>query len=231
MRASRDVALVRALPAAHAVRLIRHFSRSRAQLRQDLFVLSHLNFPTGGYFVEFGACDGVTFSNTCLLERTYGWTGILAEPDDRWHEALRRHRTSALETACLWHTSGAVVEFVQVDPPDLSTIRHYGDDDVHGAHRRSGRVTSVPTLSLNDLLAKHQAPATIDYLSIDTEGSEFDILRHLDFDTYSFRVITVEHNFTPTRQQTFDLLTGHGYVRVHTALSDFDDWYVRADSA
>ena len=54
-------------------------ARSKAQLKQDLFVLATLNFKRNGYFVEFGATSGVDISNTCLLEFDFGWRGILAE--------------------------------------------------------------------------------------------------------------------------------------------------------
>ena len=78
-----------------------------------------------------------------------------------------------------------------------------------------------------DLLASHNAPTEIDYLSIDTEGSEFAILEQFDFDRYDIKVITCEHNYTPLRQQIFDLLTAHGYRRKLEEHSKFEDWYVR----
>lgn len=68
------------------------------------------------------------------------------------------------------------------------------------------------------VLAEHSAPAVIDFALIDTEGSEFDILKAVDFDRWSFRVMTVEHNFTTQRDDIYGLLTSKGYVRV---LEDF----------
>ena len=68
----------------------------------------------------------------------------------------------------------------------------------------------------------------VDYISIDTEGSEYDILSAVDFDRWSFRVMTVEHNHEPQREQVFDLLTSKGYTRVCQDVSRFDDWYVKA---
>lgn len=73
---------------------------------------------------------------------------------------------------------------------------------------------------------EHNDPKEIDYLSVDTEGSEFSILSAFDFDAYRIRVITVEHNFTPAREQIRDLLESRGFVRKMESVSLVDDWYV-----
>ena len=72
-----------------------------SQLKQDLFVLLETGFKRGGYFVEFGATNGIDLSNTYLLEREFGWTGILAEPATAWHEALQRNRNAIIDTDCV----------------------------------------------------------------------------------------------------------------------------------
>jgi hypothetical protein len=77
------------------------------------------------------------------------------------------------------------------------------------------------------MLERHSAPREIDYLSIDTEGSELAILEAFDFDRYVIRCITCEHNFRPDRQRTQDLLESKGYVRAFGEVSLFEDWYVR----
>ena len=63
--------------------------KSRAQLKQDIFVLLETGFKRDGYFVEFGATNGVDLSNSWLLEKAFGWTGILAEPARIWHDDLK----------------------------------------------------------------------------------------------------------------------------------------------
>lgn len=85
----------------------------------------------------------------------------------------------------------------------------------------------MSTISLNDLLSRFEAPREIDYLSIDTEGSELDILSALDFDRWNIKLITVEHNRTPMRKGLFDLLTSKGYRRKLESISFMDDWYIR----
>ena len=86
----------------------------------------------------------------------------------------------------------------------------------------------VQTISLEDLLIKYSAPKKIDYLSIDTEGSEYEILSNFNFDAYDIRAITCEHNYMPEREQIYKLLTSKGYFRVDTDKSKWDDWYTKA---
>lgn len=225
-RAVEDIEVLLGLPDEHSAQLLRLLSRSRAQLRQDLVVLSELEFKRNGYFIEFGAANGVELSNTYLLEKDFGWCGILAEPAKRWHKDLRNNRTCHIETDCVWRDSNSTVSFNEVESWELSTIDSFSSSDQHSQARKDGKTYEVRTISLEDLLEKYKAPKKIDYLSIDTEGSEYEILRHFNFDKYQFKVITCEHNFQPVRENIYALLTGKGYVRKFEGISQFDDWYL-----
>lgn len=206
----------------------KHCHRSTAQLFQDLFVAYQLRERTNGFFVEFGATDGVDLSNTCMLERTYQWRGILAEPARIWHERLARNRGCVVDHRCVWHKSGETLVFNETSQPELSTLEAFSAGDSHAQARECGKRYPVATVALNDLLAEHVAPRHIDYLSVDTEGSELDILRGFDFDRYRVDIITVEHNLGPAREQIHSLLSARGFQRKFEALSQWDDWYVRA---
>jgi hypothetical protein len=74
-------------------------------LSNDLFVLDTLSGKRGGFFVEAGALDGIQGSNTLLLERDYGWTGICVEPDRGLFAELARNRACVCENACLYRTA------------------------------------------------------------------------------------------------------------------------------
>lgn len=211
----------------HAQRVAVLWDKSKAQLKQDLFVLAVLGFKPHGFFVEFGATNGVDLSNSWLLEKEFGWRGILAEPAQCWHEELKNNRSASIETNCVWVDSNSALVFNEVELAEFSTISTFNTSDNHAESRKIGQSYPVNTISLLDLLNKYDAPAEIDYLSIDTEGSEFDILNNFDFSKYSFKVITCEHNFTPMREKIFKLLTSKGYERRHTGLSKWDDWYVK----
>lgn len=200
--------------------------RSRAQLMQDLFALYHSGGMRGGFFVEVGATDGVTINNTVLLERDYGWTGILAEPARFWHERLRANRSCTVATECVWRRTGESLLFNETPEREYSTIERLSSGDAHAWLRTGGSCYAVETVSLLDLLERSGAPRTIDYLSVDTEGSELDILGAFDFTRYDIRLITVEHNYTASRARLHALLTKNGFARKFEALSHWDDWYV-----
>ena len=78
-----------------------------------------------------------------------------------------------------------------------------------------------------DLLIENNAPEYIDYLSIDTKGSELRILQAFDFSKFSFGIISIEHNFREDRKLIFNLLTNAGYKRRFENISKWDDWYFK----
>jgi FkbM family methyltransferase len=197
--------------------------RSPSQLGQDLWVLERSSYKRGGFFVEFGATDGVVLSNTLLLEREFGWHGICAEPNPKFYHALQTNRRCILSNACVGAYTGEEVDFILADA--YGGMDRYADEDFHAdkraAYRDMGEVIKVSTTSLDDLLRKLGAPRDIDYLSIDTEGSELKILEAFPYDSWNIRLITVEHNFTPARVHIRRLLEKQGYRCTECVHDDF----------
>ena len=206
-----------------------HLDESKAQMAQDLWVLYELNNKRSGWFVELGAGDGELISNTWLLETVYGWRGVLAEPNVVFHKTLRR-RKAFLCKDCVSSASRQTVCFNHTPDPHFSTIDTYSEADLHAELRRPGIRGEVRTISLMDLLAISRSPPLIDFLSLDTEGSELEILESLDFSCYKFGAITVEHNYGANRERIHGLLTRHGYRRKFAHLTHFDDWYVNDEA-
>jgi Methyltransferase FkbM domain len=120
------------------------------------------------------------------------------------------------------------VSFSEADDGVYSAISELAGKDAHRARRSGSREYKVDTISLSDLLDEHGI-TKLDFLSIDTEGSEFEILKNFDFPKYQPTVIAVEHNYTDHRSKLYDLISQHGYVRVFEEYSAFDDWYVLRD--
>ena len=199
---------------------------SRSQLGQDVLALSLVGTERKGFFVEFGATDGLTLSNSYLLETEFGWSGILCEPGKNWHPALKGNRGVGIDTRCVFSSTGKLVEFTETMVGELSTISSFMQLGSSRFLRKDALLYQVETVSLEDLLLTHNAPKYIEFLSVDTEGSEFEILRGFPFDRYTFGLICVEHNYTRNREKLYELLTGRGYRRVLNELSAFDDWYL-----
>ena len=202
---------------------------SKSQIGQDLLALVVNNFKQDGFFVEFGATNGVSNSNTYLLEKRFGWRGILCEPAKIWQKSLIHNRKVQIDFDCVWSKSDENILFNETINVELSTIDQFSNSDLHSIERYRGKKYEVRSISLNDLLAKYNAPFQIDYLSIDTEGSELEILSNFDFSRYNIRFISCEHNFESNREKIKNLLLKNGFKRFYEDLSEFDDWYIQKD--
>ena len=209
---------------------LRHHTseKSPSQLKQDVMALVVNNFKRNGFFVEFGATDGISLSNTYTLEKVFEWKGILCEPGKNWHSSLISNRINMIDFRCVHSSTGKFFDFHNSINGELSTLSSFVDNsDNHTSSRKMGDTYLVETVNLYDLLKFHNAPAVIDFLSIDTEGSEYEILKSFDFMEYSFNFICVEHNYTNNREKIFDLLTSKGYKRILSHISKWDDWYCK----
>ncbi|NDV91708.1 hypothetical protein GTH32_10985 [Alteromonas sp. 345S023] len=197
---------------------------SPSQLGQDLWVLEWFSYKRNGFFVEFGATDGVLLSNTFLLEKEFGWAGLLAEPNPKFFEKLQTNRKQVCSNECISSKTGDTVDFVLAD--EFGGIQDFAAKGMHKEkvkdYENQGKIIKKETVSLNDFLLKHNAPKNIDYLSIDTEGSEYSILHSFPFDKWNIALITVEHNFEAQRGLIFELLSKIGYERIE---KQWDDWY------
>ncbi len=199
---------------------------SKSQILQDLWVAFELSEMRGGFFVEFGATDGLTNSNSWRLEKQFGWSGILAEPNPVWHAALDRNRSGAIDKRCVYSRSGETLGFMATEDPELSGISASAGRDHFAAVRQAGTAIEVETVSLDDLLDQHAAPAVIDYMSIDTEGSELEILEAFDFGKRQVHLLSVEHSNSPQEPKIDAFLAGHGFKRRFPEYSQWDGWYV-----
>jgi Methyltransferase FkbM domain len=215
-----------------------HIGKSRSQLGQDIFALAVKGSSSPGFFVEYGATNGIDLSNTYLLETKFGWKGILAEPARAYHYNLLRNRSCIIDTRCVYSESGLSLDFLETENnatslTEYSTIADYAESgDAHAKARLENATKyKVDTISLMDLLDSNDAPSLIDFMSVDTEGSEADILEMFPFGTkYHIKSLCVEHNYVQQKRKRINqLLVRNGYRRVFTEFSRWDDWYLHVD--
>jgi FkbM family methyltransferase len=198
---------------------------SYSQLRQDLELLKFYNNKKDGFFIEIGASDGIELSNTYLLEKEYNWKGICVEPIPKRFELLCKNRPNSLcYDYAVYNESNKEVIFDIANTCDLlSGISSNIDCHAYQVNFDKTQII-VKTISFNHLLEKSNAPSFIDYLSLDTEGSELEILKSVDFNKYKFGLIHVEHNYIqPRRLEIRNLLISNGYKYIKA--NKFDDCY------
>lgn len=195
-----------------------------SQYGQDKFTNDHFfKNKKNGIFVDIGAHNGVTFSNSLYFENELGWTGICIEPMPKTFAELVQNRKSVCIQGCISDFNGNSKLFMVSSPfvgtEMLSGLLHKYDP------RHKNRVLqeikkyggSYETLDvqcylLNDLLEKYKIDH-IDFLSIDTEGGEIDILKSIDFNKYKIDVITVEDNYNDPNFHSFLKEKGYKFIQ------------------
>lgn len=199
------------------------FATYYSQCEQDQFVHENFFWETkSGIFVEIGAHNGITYSNTYFFEKEMGWTGICAEPIPEVYTQLAANRNCICIQGCITDHSGPA-EFVRVFSPLVNCEMLSGIFDKYDP-RHIARVQfeiflyggkyeiiEVGCYLLMDVLKKNQI-THVNFLSIDTEGGEFDILESIDFDHCKIDVITVEDNYEDLRFLSFLKEKGYQFV-------------------
>ncbi len=220
--------LIRNFKNDEALFLLDNIDSSMSQINQDLFVLNQLNMKKNGYFVEVGAANGVYLSNTFILEKLFNWDGLLVEPAKTWHKELRKMRKCSLDFRCVLDDRDELVSFTEVNDLEYSTIDVFKSNDLH-KNKRKNKISKyeVETVSLTQLLKDHNSPKNIDYISIDTEGSEYEILKNFNFSKYNLKCVTIEHNNTENKKLIDDIMLVNGFKKVFEELSQFESWFIK----
>ena len=196
-------------------------SEHKSQLGADLWVLDKYPKFFKGFFVDVGGADGFYISNTLELERS-GWKGIAIDAFPRNFE--KRHNT-IVEKAVVSKEKNVQVEFlIPTHYKDFSGIVSNLGIHKDALDNVESTTETLTTSLLGDILDKHNAPKRINYMNLDIEGSEYDVLSTFPFEKYTFDCISVEHNFEePKRKNIHLLLAQNGYFKEKSV--EWDDWY------
>lgn len=196
----------------------------KSQLAQGTRSLEFYNFKKGLYFIEVGAFDGVKYSNTHILEKKYNWKGICIEPNPKYYDLLKKSRDCICIDSAVFDEEDKEVEFTSTHHGYLSGITDCFNNALE-ARKDRGTVIMVLTKTLTRILDENSAPKYIDYISIDTEGSEVNVLNGIDFKKYKFGYIDIEHNYIKKcREEIKEILESNGYKFYRT--EKFDDTYI-----
>lgn len=174
-----------------------------------------------GYFVEVGANHPHEGSQSWHLEQR-GWSGILVEPQPQLADKLRQERRAEVfAVACSSpENAGRRLPYFVFGP--LSTL----DRDAMAPGAQPEAVIDVPARTLDDILVEAGAPQPLDFLSVDVEGHEIEVLRGFDFTRWRPRLILLEDHVGNLRKHRFIKSAGYRLVR----RTGFNGWYIPTNS-
>jgi len=204
---------------------IKYLHDSRGQFFQDVAALYFSKGKRDGFFVEVGTGDGERLSNTFMLEKNFGWRGLMFEPNRDFSNSIKKCRTAILDCRAAFSSDGNILNFTEnEDAGELSALTKFSEN----GGQPKGQQYEVQCITLNTAFKEHAVPTTIDFMSIDTEGAEFEVLTGLDLTKYDVRFLVVEHNGNMQKmQQIAGHLDNYGYTEVCSEISCIDGWFLR----
>lgn len=191
-----------------------------AQHGEDIFLWNYFGRKTDGYFIEIGAHDGVSLSNTYAFEHI-GWRGLLIEANPDVADLCRQNRPDShvvhaavgapgRGNSIIFHSvSGSqgaeMLSFVNPSDADLARCARDG---------KSIQEIEVPFRTVDSILMEMGVRA-IDFVTIDVEGGELDVLKGFDLGRFAPKVVVLENNTGCLNSPVFRYMEGQGYRRFH----------------
>ena len=149
-------------------------------------ILSALKGLRNGTFLECGAFDGETASNTLSLEREYGWSGYLIEPiPDLYTQVVRKNRNVTSLNACISTETKDTLVNVMSKGQQSKIMENAASDTVQ-----------VPCFKFTSIMSAFKLQS-IDYFSLDVEGFELAVLKTVPFDAYDIKTMSIEYKHSP----------------------------------
>lgn len=187
----------------------------KGQIGQDIIAYLCLKNKKNGFYIDIGAYDGINFSNTYIFEKL-GWNGFCVEASPKTFKKLQKNRKCDLYNCAVSSKNIGKAKFL------TSTV---GVLDVLDSHNTAGHkeriekesdnnmeYVEVDTITFEELMSNYKDINHIDFMSLDIEGGELDVLKSIDFDKYSFGLITVEYN--DNYDEILELMNSKGYKKL-----------------
>ncbi|AUC78267.1 FkbM family methyltransferase [Nonlabens sp. MB-3u-79] len=203
-----------------------------SQTSQDFIIDKLLKRKKKGFFFDIGAHDGITFSNSYFFEKERGWNGICVEPIPDVFEKLKKNRNCNLINGAISETSENTT-FIKVSGYSemLSGISKFRDSrhqerTLSEISQYGGQMEEIEirTYSFDEVFQKFNIKK-IDYLSLDIEGGEFEVLQSINFGKYNISILTVENNYQSSKIR--NMMSTKGYYLL--LIIGADDFYIKKD--
>lgn len=152
-----------------------------------------------GYYVDVGAADGVTFSNTLAFEER-GWMGLCIEPHPEFYQQLIQHRRHSIcINVGIWNKTETRAPFYRtangVYSRFMSEVSNEALQSIGHPRNPIQTIDEIPIYTLDDLLMQVRAPSPLDLVSIDVEGTEWEILKGFTLSKWQPRIVIIEYTY------------------------------------
>ena len=200
---------------------------SKSQLGQDFFALATSNSGANNFFVEIGGGDPMISSNSYLLQKGYGWKGVIVEPNPLFIDRILLERCHEGDVELYPYAIAekeGTSDFLPIGL--IGTLPEYIDGDFHGKQRKKllkeVKFITVEKKSPKTFVETSINGRRIDFLSVDTEGSEWEIIKNWPFELCKPHAICVEVNNRTWKPELTSFLISHGYSQRMELISKFD---------
>ena len=201
-----------------------------SQDKQDQYLETHIfKGYKNGVFMDIGAHDGKSINNTLYFEESNNWTGVNVEPIKKVYNDLVVNRPNCININCAVCNNDGISEFIcnKGYTEMISGIKDTFDprhmQRLQRENRRYGSTTEiieVETKKLETICDSHKI-SHINYLSIDVEGAEFEVIKSINFDKIYIDVIAFENNYNNASIPIIKYLEERNYVVIHKSLDIF----------
>jgi len=194
-----------------------------SQIGQDQYYIENIaKHRKNGFFLDIGAYDGLDGSNTATLEFQYNWNGICIEANPFLLDTLKKNRPNSKIISCAaWYENSIMELEIPLSDLDgipgaqLSRLSNINRNENYFKNHFSAKVVrpAVSCRTITSILGKD--PPVIDYMSLDVEGAEIEVLKGIDFSNIDIRFMSIEHGDRPGYLDTFkEFLEPYGY-KIH----------------
>jgi len=198
----------------------------QSQHGEDKWLDEYFHKKHGGFYVEVGAYDGLVLSNTYFFDAGRGWNGILVEPDPDKAALCRKNRANAHVYECAAQSSEKIEEitFFAVSGGEVYSTINLNDShrDRLNDYGLEYQDITVKAMTLNRILSE-VSPRSIDFISIDVEEGEIEVLNGFDIRNWKPKIVIVESNGAERKAEIREYFVRNGYAYFHTI--EINDFY------
>ena len=201
-----------------------------SQYKQDEYLETHIfKGYKNGIFMDIGAHDGVSLNNTLYFEKYKNWSGYNIEPIQKVYDKLITNRPNSVNINCAVSNNDGTEEFIcNTGYTEMLSglkktydVRHFYR--LENENKQMGSTTEVIRINTKKIetICNEYNIKNINYLSIDVEGGEFEVIKSINFDKVFIDVIEFENNYNDTSIPIIQFLEEKNYVLLNKSIDIF----------